>query len=248
MRGHLARPTWVGLFALLAAPSLLSAGALSVSPVRVMLSAKQPVASIVVKNDGTEPSVVQLDLDNWAQTGATEGDDSYALTSDLLATPPIFTIQPGATRTIRIGLRRSPDTQHELTYRLYLQEVAPPLDPDYRGLRMTLRIGVPVFVAATVKTRPELRWHAAATSDGRIRLQLANTGSEHVKVTDLSVDPADSKIGSVMRPVSTYVLPGHSREWLMKIDGKVVPGAKIKIKARTDSIGDLDANLTLDPS
>jgi fimbrial chaperone protein len=243
MSHKLIRSMSLGLATLLAAPLPALAGSFSVSPVRLALSAKQPVASVTVRNDGSEPSVVQLEVVGWTQSA---NADVYDATTELLATPPIFTIPPGGSRVVRIGLRRPPDPSHELTYRLFMQEIPPPLDADFRGMRMTLRIGVPVFVAASVKSKPELKWRTVAAADGKIKLSLANSGNEHVKIADVEVSAKDGTHSSGVQRVSTYVLPGQEREWLMQMDGPTATGAAIRIKAHTDSSDELAANSTLD--
>lgn len=234
----------LGLASLLASPMPVLAGSFSVNPVRVDLSAKQPVASVTVRNDGAEPTVVQLELMGWGQA---DNNDVYDSTSELLATPPLFTVPPGGSRVVRIGLRRRPDPLHELTYRLYLQEVPPPMDADFRGMRMTLRVGVPVFVAAISQTVPDLKWTTVAEPDGKIKLGLTNSGSEHIKIADLELT-ADSggPHSSGVQRVATYVLPGQKREWLLQMDGPVAPGSKVRIKAHTDGHAELAANLALD--
>lgn len=234
----------LGLASLLASPMPVLAGSFSVNPVRVDLSAKQPVASVTVRNDGAEPTVVQLELMGWGQA---DNNDVYDSTSELLATPPLFTVPPGGSRVVRIGLRRRPDPLHELTYRLYLQEVPPPMDADFRGMRMTLRVGVPVFVAAISQTVPDLKWTTVAEPDGKIKLGLTNSGSEHIKIADLELT-ADSggPHSSGVQHVATYVLPGQKREWLLQMDGPVAPGSKVRIKAHTDGHAELAANLALD--
>jgi len=244
MSRRLIRSVSFGLASLLAIPLPASAGSFSVNPVRLDLSAKQPVASVTVRNDGAEPTVVQLQLMGWAQA---DNNDVYDSTSELLATPPLFTVPAGSSRVVRVGLRRRPDALHELTYRLYLEEVPPPLDADFRGMRMTLRVGVPIFVAANSQTKPELKWSTVAEPDGKIKLGLLNSGSEHVKIADLelSTDTGGSRSSGIQR-VATYVLPGQKREWLVQMNGPVAAGSKIRIKAHTDANAELAADLPLD--
>jgi fimbrial chaperone protein len=243
MRYPMVSTRWLGLALLLIASRAALAGSFSVGPVRVDLSTKQPVATVVVHNDGTEPSIVQLDVVSWTQD-ATE--DVYAATSELLATPPIFTVPPGGSHVVRVGLRRRVDPQRELSYRLFLQELPPPPDPNLQGMRMVLRIGVPVFVAPSAKSKPELTWRTTMAADGAIKVSLANNGTEHVKIGDLELTPMDGALPPRVQHVSTYVLPGQSREWLVKMDGPVAAGSKIRVRARTDSQIDLAANLTLE--
>src|SRR5689334_12280243 len=96
------------------------AGSFTVNPVRVTLSATQGVAAITVRNVGTEPTVVQLETSSWSQHG---GQDALASTTEVLATPPIITTPPRASRIIRVGLRRPADPERELTYRLFLRQI-----------------------------------------------------------------------------------------------------------------------------
>jgi fimbrial chaperone protein len=235
--------TWLGLAVLGwgGAPAL--AGSFSVSPMRVVLSAAKPVAALEVHNDGAEASVVQLELVAWTQI---DNADVYAETSELLATPPILTVPPGGSRVVRIGLRRAPDRDRELTYRLYVQEIPPPLSADFQGMRMTLRVGVPVFVASTAKPKPQLQWRSVVTADGGIKLSLSNSGNEHVKISDFELSLTDGARSSGVQRVSTYVLPGQSRNWLIKMDGSIVAGSILHVKAHVDANVELAANLTLE--
>jgi fimbrial chaperone protein len=230
--------------ALLSQPPMARAGSLSISPVRIDLSAKQRVGSLVVRNAGTEPTVVQLEVSGWTQSA---NEDLYGATQDLLATPPIFTVPPGGSQVVRIGLRRAQDPQQELTYRLFMQEILPPPATDFQGLRMALKVGVPVFVAASAKTRPELRWHLVSAGD-QIRLRLDNSGTEHVKILDIALTAPASRHSATLEHIATYVLPGHSHEWLLKLDGPVATGSTIQVKAHTDPSSEVDASLTLDAS
>src|SRR5450759_1169209 len=81
--------------------NLAVAGTFQVTPVRVELSAQQSTTALTVSNNGSDPVVVQLQTSAWAQEN---GNDQYSSTDDLIATPPIFTIQPGANQIVRIGM------------------------------------------------------------------------------------------------------------------------------------------------
>jgi fimbrial chaperone protein len=218
------------------------AGSFSVTPMRVVLTAAKPVVALEVRNEGAEATVLQIELAGWTQA---DNADVYGETADLLATPPILTVPPGASKVVRVGLRRAPDRDHELSYRLYVQEIPPPISTDFQGMRMTLRVGVPVFVAAAAKTKPQLQWHTAAGADGAIKVTLTNSGTEHVKITDLEVSSADSERTSGVQRVSTYVLPGQSREWMVKMDGATA-GSQLQVKAHTDGSVELSAKVTLE--
>jgi fimbrial chaperone protein len=226
------------------AVSLLAAGAhagtFSVSPVRVSLSAAQRVQALKVRNDGIEPAVVQLEVVGWSQL---EGGDAYAPTADVLATPPIFTIAPGATQLVRVGLRRVPDGQRELTYRLHLQEVPPPPKPGFRGLAMALRVSLPVFVAAPAAA-PVMHWQATRNAQGDVNVRLANDGNAHVQVGSLQLS-APGGTGLASRKVAAYVLAGQSRDWTLRLDPPPQAGAVLRLAAQTDA-GEVNADLRLE--
>jgi fimbrial chaperone protein len=238
-RGHLGRAF---LFAGLLASAWAQAGTFSVSPVRAILSANQQVGSLTVRNDGTESTVVQLELVSWSQQ---DGKDVYEPSRELIGTPPIFTVPPGGSQVVRVGLRRAPDPRRELTYRLYLQEVPPPPKADFQGLQVALRIGVPVFVLPALPAKPALQWRVTRTPQGQLKVHLTNSGNAHVQVANFRLAGAGGE-AIPAKQVATYVLPGQSREW--SIEGATAgfsPGTKLRLSAQTDA-GDVDAEVSVE--
>ena len=113
-----------GLAIFFASVSAVHAGAFSVNPVRVTLSAKQPVAALTVRNESNEPTLVQLEALAWSQS---LGKDVTIPSADVLATPPIFTLAPNGSQIVRVGLRRPAGTSpnaHESVPASMLQSVA----------------------------------------------------------------------------------------------------------------------------
>jgi P pilus assembly chaperone PapD len=86
----------------------------------------------------------------------------------------------------------------------------------------------------------------AAAAEGGVRLSLTNRGNEHVKINDFELSLADGAHSSGVQRVSTYVLPGQSRNWLIKMDGAIAAGSTLRIKAHTDANVELATNLTLE--
>jgi fimbrial chaperone protein len=220
--------------------SLSHAGSFTVNPVRVTLSPTQRVAAISVSNHGAEASVIQLETSRWTQQ---DGKDSLAPSNEILATPPIFTLAPGASQIVRVGLRRASDAQHELTYRLVLREVPPP-QPIAQGLRVALAISMPVFVVSAHPSFSNLAWRAVRLADGRIQLQATNTGSAHVQIGSLELSSPPSASPIVRQSVATYVLPGNTRSWTFKTTAGVAAGSILQLRATTDS-GDLQAKVAV---
>ena len=235
-----------GLFLLVAGVSVVSAASIGVSPVRATLSADQKVEAITVRNTGTEPMSVQLEVMNWSQQ---EGKDVFTATREVLANPPIFTVPPGGSQLIRAGLRRAPDARRELTYRIFLQELPPPPSPDFNGAKMLMRVSLPVFVLPEVAAQPALRWQAARTSDGALKISLTNIGNAHVQIANFSLSLPGSAQPWITQQSSTYVLHGQSRDWILPANAEnppLPPDTILQIFAKTDA-GDKEAKVLIKP-
>ena len=215
------------------------AGSFTVNPVRVTLSAKQPVAAITVRNAGNEPTVVQIEASAWSQE---QGVDVLNSTNEILATPPIFTLPAGSTQIVRVGLRRAPDMQAELSYRLILREV-PPANAPANSLRVALRISMPVFAVPAAATAPDIRWRATRTHDGAIRVHATNNGNAHIQVGKLELASGDQTLAT--RTAAEYVLPANTRTWI--VNAKPVPaiGAMVRIVSQTDA-GKVQSDVALE--
>lgn len=218
--------------ALLAAAGAAGASAFTVAPVRVTLSAKQPIAAITVTNTGTDPTLVQLETMQWAQTG---GQDILDPSTAVLATPPIFTIPAGGSQIVRIGLRRAPDAKRELTYRLILREV--PKEQHTDGtLQVTLRISMPVFIEpAGTAPAPTLEWHALRTEAGDIRIVARNTGTAHIQLGQLQIVQAADGKSVATHPTADYVLPDNSRTWTVTTKSAPPVGTLLRVSSQTDA-------------
>ncbi len=232
----------LGLALFLCGAPLSHAGSFTVNPVRVTLSPDQAVAAITVSNAGAEASVIQLETSRWTQQ---DGRDVLTPTTEILATPPIFTLPPGGSQIVRVGLRRAPDAARELTYRLVLREVPPP-QPIAQGLRVALAISMPVFVVSAHPAFSNLQWQAVRLGPGRIRLQATNTGNAHVQIgaVELSLAGGASPVVVARQSVATYVLPGNTRGWTFKSAADAPVGSTLRLDASTDA-GDVKAAVTL---
>jgi fimbrial chaperone protein len=215
------------------------AGSFMVTPVRVTLSPAQPIVALTVRNDSNDSTVVQVDLTAWSQA---EGKDIHAPTRDVIATPPLFTMPAGGTQVVRVGLRRSPDAERELTYRLFLQEVPPPPKVEFKGLRVALRMSIPVFVPPPQAVAPALEWHAVREPQGWLNVSVRNGGKAHVHIADFRLEHVDGK--EIARLSSSdYVLPGQRHEWRLR--GEAAPGQLLRVLAGTDA-GAMRAEIPVD--
>lgn len=227
-------------FALAAATAY--AGSYSVSPVRATLSATKKVDALTITNQSDKAAIIQMQLLQWQQQ---DGKDIYSETQDILATPPVFTVPPNSKQVVRLGLRRAPDSQQELSYRLFLKEVPPPPRPDFQGIQMALQISIPVFVSPPVAVKPALAWRATLASNRTLNLHLHNQGLGHIQISQLRLMTADGSVLPSASPIAGYVLPQQQRQWSLNSPPTLVTGAKLHLEAQTDA-GTVQADILVE--
>jgi fimbrial chaperone protein len=232
--------TVTALMLMLAAAGTAAAGTFSIAPVRVELSGAQRTAVLTVHNDDAAALVVQVSTLNWAQAA---GEEVYGVTRELLATPPVFTLPPNGEQIVRVALRRDPDAARELDYRLLLAEVPQPVDKSFTGLRVALRLSIPVFVKAVSPTPAALVWRAQWQADGQLAVSASNAGQAHVQVSDFTLRFAGSE-ATARGVVSRYVLPGSTVTWKIAPPTGVAQGSAMTIHGASDQ-GDFQADVAL---
>lgn len=214
----------------LASP-VLNAASFAVNPVRLALDASaQPVAALTVRNDTGTATVVQAEVMQWSADGAA---DRYAPSQALLVTPAVFTLPPHGAQLVRVGLRdRRPPAagSSEQSYRLYLSEVPAPPAPGFQGLQVSLRLGVPVFVAAP-GAGPRLEV-TAATGEGELALDTRNEGTGHVRLHRVEVrDGTGATVATV--PLARDLLAGQQRAFRVPLTR--VPRDRLHVLLHTDA-------------
>ena len=235
-----------GLFFFVLWASFAKAASFGVSPVRVTLSETQQMGAVTVRNDSIEPVSMQLEVLNWSQEA---GKDVLTPSRELLANPPIFTVPAGGSQLVRVGLRRAPDGQRELTYRIALQELPPPPKPDFMGSRMLMRVSLPVFVLPEVDAKPVLSWQATRTSQGDLKVSLTNNGNAHIQIKNFTLSLPESAQPWATQQTADYVLPDKSRDWILPVNADYPtppPGVTLKLVALTDA-GEIEAKVLIEP-
>jgi fimbrial chaperone protein len=217
------------------------AGSFAISPTRLDISSASRSAALTVRNQERE-ALVQAQVMLWEQV---DGEDKLTPTRDLLVSPAVFTLGQDASQLVRVALRRAPDTTREQSYRLILQEVPQPANPDTTGLQVALRLSIPVFVAKEGAAGPVLAWSAAPSADGLV-ITAQNSGDVHARIQGFSVAPAAGDDAPLVQPVAAYVLPGQARSWNVgREQGDKTSAAawrRLRLKVTTDD-GESEAEL-----
>jgi fimbrial chaperone protein len=219
-----------GLLWLAAAQPVLRAGSFRVAPVRIDLSARRPYATLKVANADSERVTVQVDAYLWQIQG---GADQYPETDDILANPPVFTLDPGATQLVRLGLRQPTPSGVERSYRVILEEVPHEAPNGWRGIQTLLRISIPLFIQSDTAGGADLVWLASRQAGGQLLLSVENRGNTHALLRQFNVVADGGSEQDLVVPTPTYVLPGSKREWTL--EGARVSGArKLLVRGQAD--------------
>ena len=222
------------LLGVLAAAATAAASTLGVAPIRVELSPKQNIAVVTVRNEEDSPVTVQARPAAWSQQ---DGQDQLADTHDVLVTPPLFTIPSNGYQVVRIALLRKPDPSRELDYRMVLSEVPPAKAAEVTGVRIALRITLPIFVAAATPTSPDLSWRHSWLPDGTLQVEAQNHGSAHIQIFDFDAQSADHAAQVLHTDAARYLLPGSGARWQLHPGAKLSTVPRIVLHGHSD-VGD----------
>lgn len=231
----------VAFASLLAATVPVAASTFNIAPIRANLSGGHHTEVLTLANVEDEPVVVQVLVVRWSQE---KGEDQLDETRDILATPPVLQIGPKSEQIVRVALRQQPDAARELSYRIVFQEVPQTAATQFMGLRVALRLSVPVFIApAAGKPVADVVWEARWLPDGKLEVAATNRGNAHLQVTDFEVQLADA--GSKIRGItSKYVLPGSRMSWVLTPPADATHQGPIRIHGRSDQ-GEFSADVAV---
>lgn len=198
-------------------PSTSSAQSLEVSPTILQFQKNQSHKSIRISNRGKDPVVVQARSFLWKQSG---DEDSLIASSEVVVSPPIFTLQPGTTQTMRVMLRDSkplPDARH---FRLLIDDITPS-PVGQVGSRLAIRLSLPMFAEADVPQPGHLRWTTDDKGNDDVVLQVVNDGRTYENIRMVELVDADGTVSAASPMASnTYILPGAARHWTVtKVNG-----------------------------
>ncbi len=217
------------------------AGSIGIAPLRVDFDEVERNSVVRVVNSGTEVLSMQVEALDWSQ--ADDGRDQYEATSDVIVVPPIFSIPPGETQLVRVGLLSEQPLETEQSYRLLFTELPPPMNNRaVTGLQLRMRVSIPVFSAAVIADEPELEFiEHEFVEDGRLRVKLRNNGKTHIRVSELTafglILDGNLEQGSdreLKLTSAKYLLGGVSRDFFFEVPQDY---SIIRLVAQTDTAG-----------
>lgn len=210
--------------ALGAAALCSQAAGLQISPTGLTLPAKQRAGIFTLTNTGTQPLTAQVRVYRWDQDGT--GKDVLTPSQAVVASPPMVKLAAGGSQQFRV-IRAQPAGVAEEAYRLVVDELPAP-DKPQKGLQFVLRYSVPLFLNQTENPETVLQWRAQSTSDGKVLLTAANTGTAHAQLSNIAVENGKSR-HSLAGGLVGYVLPGKTWQYSLNTSAAALRQGKLSV-------------------
>lgn len=213
-----------------------ASGAFQVNPVNITLPADRQATSLTIKNSDTKPVAVRVVTYSWTQEN---GRDIYSETRDVIVSPPIFTIQPGGTQLVRIGLR----SRSAKAYRVIFEEIVRQ-QPSSSQIQVALRLNLPLYLPPPGGGKADVRWKAWRDGAGDLFIEADNRGSAHAQVLEIA---ASDRAGgqTILSKQMGVILPASARRWKIGNRPDFGVGASMTLQIRSPT-GDMQAAILVE--
>jgi fimbrial chaperone protein len=225
---RLVRPAaFLSLFAACAS----MAGQFSVSPVRIYMGPRDRAIALTITNDGSDELVMQADLFEWKQKP--DGEDVLTPTEELIVSPPIIKLAPGARQVVRLARIKVAPVKDQLTYRVMLREI-PEARPPEKGLevQIALTFSLPIFITPPT-AKGTLACNTRRNAADAVQVECSNTGNAYSHPREMElVGMGGQKLAR--RESGAYLLPGTTRTFELKRSEGPIPAGAGKLAVSLD--------------
>ena len=186
------------------------ASSLSVLPITVAVPQPANIGTLTLRNREERPLNAQVRVFRWTQV---DGEDKLEPTSDVVASPPIVTISPGADYVVRLQRTASAEVTGEEAYRTVGDELPNPNRQRNGTVAIVVRYLVPTFFLSSDASQPRLTW-SLSRREGKTVLTATNAGDGRIRLADLKLQTASGRTLTIGRGLAGYVLGHSSHDWL----------------------------------
>lgn len=226
--------TWMQAFAVTAltvfGASLAHADSLQVAPVNIEMKAMSAATSLTLRNSGKRAIKAQIRVFSWSQVA---GEEKLEPTKDIVASPPMATVEPGKDFVVRVVRLNPQPAASEETYRIIVDEIPGANPVKGSGLELSFRYSIPVFVASQSGGKTDLIW-TTAKRDGKTVITATNNGDRHVRISDFKVADLSGKQATITKGLAGYVLARSSMSWVAPGPVQMAANGPILITAMGD--------------
>ena len=188
------------------------AGSVSFWPTRIDLNPSENIKKLHVKNESDEAAFIQALAFDWDSED--QSNERPSPTSDVIAVPAVFELQPGEAQIVRLSFRNPKSEDAERAYRLQIMEV-----PKTAGLLpntavIAFRVVLPVFFSPP-GTAAQPVWEVQHRAMNHPELVLSNQGNAHVSVDHVSISDRPNAEPIFESSKGGLVLAGDTRSWVL---------------------------------
>ena len=195
------------LFVCIVVASGAQASSLSVTPIKIEVVEPGASSSAILRNGGDQPLNAQIRVFRWTQT---DGEDTLESSQDVIASPPVASIDPHGEFHVRVMRTSQEPIQGEENYRLVIDEL-PDANRQKNGLvSVVVRYVVPLQFLSADASQSRLTW-SITNHDRRTFLAATNSGDKSARIADLSLGKT-----VVGKGLAGYVLGHSTKFWPLK--------------------------------
>jgi len=209
-----------------------------ISPVVLELTSARTAGVVKIVNNDNHDVSLQIRAYDWEQK---DSQDVLTPTQSLIISPPVFTVAPGASQTIRIISKR-PAEANEVAYRMLVDEI--PTAAAGPAINFKFRISMPIFIAPNTAPNLKLGWTLSAGKTPR--LNVANTGNRRGRLLNLVLTLPNGKKITPPAGANPYTLAGMIRQYPFDVDAPLAAGSLVKMSANSDT-GPIETEITVTP-
>lgn len=205
------------LIALLVSPCATSlAATLQVAPVLVEVPAPGATATLSLKNEGDKPIDAQIRVFRWSQV---DGMEKLVPADEVVASPPIVSIQPKANYSVRIVRLIKTPVATEEAYRLVIDELPAGKGDRPAVVNLVLRYSIPVFFTPRGAAPAKVSW-SLQKRDGKTFLTAKNEGERRIRLWKLRLQDTSGGTASFGEGLAGYVLGHSTMSWAIPNSSK----------------------------
>lgn len=187
------------IFLLSILPAVSCAGTIDVLPSIVKLKASQTASSIQFRNTTNDEASFEIKVVEESGVGT---EMQRIPSSDVVVSPKIFTVKPGAHQTVRFSLKKPNTTADEKRYRLFAEQLPTNVASDEPGIRMLVNLGIPLFISPV---NEQIGLARTITNKG---ISIQNTGNVTVQVLGFEAPGCENvRFNRYLRPTVTIDIP-----------------------------------------
>lgn len=209
-----------------------------ISPVVLELPSTRAAGVIKITNKGDRDVSLQLRAYDWTQQ---DNEGELSATQSLIISPPVFTVAPDTTQTIRIISTRSAEGV-EVAYRVLVDEI--PVMTAAAAVNFRFRISMPVFIAPTAAAEQKLNW--VVTGGREPAVLISNIGNRRIRLTKLKLTLPDGNQTTLPTDADPYILAGAVKRYTIDAMPSLAVGSPVNISALSDD-GPVDTGIIVTP-